>query len=1268
MIAGEGLGWGLSQRRGAAPHKKRRLERYRVASVQPITIDRVSCRVTCALFCLALLSPRGYAQRYSFKLYDRESGLPNQAVHALLQDRAGFLWIGTSNGLYRYDGRRFRGFKVAEGLPASEIQAIHQTQDGTLWVATPRGLARLRGERFEAVDISPGTGANAVNSDSLGRLYVGLTQGLLVLVPPVGGVGQPASTLYRVPELKTQTVRSVAVSATGSVWYTCGNGLCRLENGRPISAAGWGVPEDMWYAVLFDQQGNLWARSRAKLIELPTGEGRFLRRDGGLPPAYAGKLQIGRDGQLWVPTIRGLARRTATGWEIVGKARGLPISSVICALEDREGSIWIGMWGGGLARWLGYPNWDQWTETEGLSSESIWGIRRDSRGVLWAVHDAGVSRFDETRGRWRDLRVPGLPAAMTAAMAWAPDGSMWLAQASGAVYVDLRRRTAMAYGRESGLDNPWVSTIAIDPQNRVWAGTTNGLYLAMSRGGSIHFERQTLPSERRTEYVETSLVDRKGRLWVGGWGGLLRLEAGKWIRLTMADGLLHDRVSKLAEAQDGSLWVSYAESAGVSQLVLDGQHPRWRHFSSKDGLRSGKVFFIGCDRRGWTWFGSDQGVDILDGSLWRHLDRTDGLVWDDTNANAFWADADGSVWIGTCRGISHLRIPATGLPPRPTAAPVLLTAAALGGSNVGLGANISVPWSRRSLEIGYAALTFVNEDTVRFRYRIAGLEERWTETQSREAHFPSLPAGSYAFEVQSNAGQGAWLGTPVRFAFTIRPAWWRSWWCQLAALAAAALLARLVWYWRVRRMLRRQRELEAAVADRTQSLNLEKARAENERDTVEQQKVEIEHLLREVRQAARLKDQFLCNISHEIRTPMNGIVGMTELALDTSLTAEQREYLLTVRNSSASLLGILNEVLDLSAIEAGKTELETAVFDLPDLVSAAMRNIEFEARRKNLEARSRIGPGVPRLLTGDPIHLRRVLINLLGNAVKFTEQGCVSLRVELQDAADNLLLHFEVADTGIGIAAENQALIFEPFSQVDGSHTRRYGGPGLGLTICAQFVALMRGRIWVESSPGKGSCFHFTARFQSVSQPAEPANREYRHGSDGLIAMAAAVGLEPESAAPPAVVPAIENPPPRSPSVAILLAEDNPVNQKLAVRLLHKRGYTVVTADNGIEALAAFERQCFDVVLMDIQMPEMGGFEATAEIRARERHSGGRTPIIAFTAHALAGDRERCLEAGMDDYVTKPIQPALLFAAIERQQIRICQSASSEGSKMPAID
>jgi signal transduction histidine kinase/ligand-binding sensor domain-containing protein len=969
----------------------------------------VRTRSASALACLLLLPAVLCGQRYSFKRYDQSSGLPNQNVRALLQDRTGFLWIGTDNGLYRYDGRRYRTFSTADGLPAARVEVLHQTNDGTIWVSTSSGLARLRGERFEAVEV-PSRGMTALASDGLGRLYAGGGKGLMVSGTAASAARTPEFRVYPNPMQASQMVKGIAVSDTGVVWYGCGRQLCRLDGGHVDSRADWGVPDDLWESVLSDPKGNVWARSRTMLIELPKGEARFQRRDRDLPPAATdGELLLGRDGQLWVPTIRGLARRTATGWDIIGKSRGLPVSSVECVLEDREGSIWIGLNGGGLVRWLGFPNWESWTEAEGLSAESTWALQRDGAGVLWSINDVGLNRFNETSRRWEELKLPGLPAAQTTALMPVPDGSLWVGQVSGALQIDRGRGHLTAYGRESGLSNPWITTEAFDHQGRVWLGTPSGLYHSVSDGAgspiTLRFERETLPLERGPDFVLTSQVDRKGRLWVGTTGGLLRLEAGRWTRFTTSAGLLHNSVAHLGEASDGSLWVAYMEPVGVSHLIADnGEHPNWRHFSLKDGLRSKQCYFVGCDSRGWVWFGTDKGVDVFDGSSFRHFDHTDGLAWDDTAGNAFWADFDGSIWIGTSRGISHVRIPNKGLPERPEYAPVLLTSAEFGDQNMNLNTGFSVPWSQRSLHIGFAAMTFVNEETLRFRYRIAGLEDRWSETGLSDVHIPSLPAGRYTFEVQADAGQGAWAGAPARIAFAIRAAWWRTWWFDFAALAAVALLAHQLWVWRLRAILRRQEELEDAVADRTHNLLLEKLRAET-------QKVEIERLFRESQQAARLKDHFLANMSHEIRTPLNGIMGMTALALGTPLAAEHRESWETVRISSESLVGIVDDIMDFSKIEAGEMDWSADVFDLHELVNASARSVALLARQKHLKVLCQIASSVPRRMVGDPLRVRQVLINLLKNAVKFTERGQIVLRLDIEEGTDRPLLHFEVADT-----------------------------------------------------------------------------------------------------------------------------------------------------------------------------------------------------------------------------------------------------------------
>jgi len=371
-------------------------------------------------------------------------------------------------------------------------------------------------------------------------------------------------------------------------------------------------------------------------------------------------------------------------------------------------------------------------------------------------------------------------------------------------------------------------------------------------------------------------------------------------------------------------------------------------------------------------------------------------------------------------------------------------------------------------------------------------------------------------------------------------------------------------------------------------------------------------------EAARAKAEFVANVSHEVRTPMTAILGMTDLALETELTAEQREYLTAVRSAADELLALLEDLLDFSALDACRLAVQRVPFSLRESVGDSVRTHEPRAQDRDLALTCEIAPSVPDAVVGDPRRLRQVIEKLVDNAIKFTAQGGVAVRVDAEVAADEVLLHCSVADTGIGIPREQQETIFEPFVQGDGSATRRYGGTGLGLAIASDVVQLMGGNIWVESEAGRGSTFHFTARLaQEPLSPPAPDRRPapLRGGAGGLH---------------------------------VLLAEDNAVNRKVAVRLLEKRGHTVVAVEDGRQALRALDGERFDIALMDVQMPEMDGFEATAAVRARERVEGGHLPIVALTAYAMKGDRERCLEAGMDAYVAKPVNADELFATLER--------------------
>jgi diguanylate cyclase (GGDEF)-like protein len=776
----------------------------------------VGClKIARTLAFLLLISGALCAQEYSFRTFGNTEGLNNLAVRQIYQDREGFLWVSTENGIFRYDGDRFDAFGPAQGIPITSAAAFGEAPDGSLLAGGSFGLYHLRGNSFEKLPVSFKTvsWAQGIQSDGKGHTFLGTDSGLVELY------SEPAHDGFAVhsfPQAAATSGPSVdAVFVDGDIlWYGCGRQLCRMDrDGTRVFGPKSGLPDCPMGVIRKDREGNLWVRARnAGVFLLPPGQTKFRRPDAPIPDTVVGVPNIDTDGRILLPSPAGLLIREGKAWQKIDRSFGLR-GAVYSVFEDRQHSLWIGLAGRGLVQWRGYQEWISYSTASGLSSDIVYEIQSQADGTLWVGTEGGLLRGERRQSGIQWKKVAGLEGFPVHSVRIAPNADLWIGTEShGAARFQVQTGAVKWFGEAQGLLGKSPYTLRFDRQQRLWAATEVGLFVAAAP--HQRFSRVgELPASQFWAVAEGS----DGSIWAGGADGLFAYANGRWKNFTRANGLSNEEVLALGPGTNGEIWIGYRFGGGIDRVHLQPGGLAVQKGVQRPGT-DGLVYFLEFDASGRLWAGTERGVDMWNGSRWSHYDTSDGLAWNDCDLNAFAQDSDGTVWIGTSGGLSQFK-------PRPRISSelpikVVFTKLAVGGTDVSGQSNPSFSVHANSLIARYSALNVSSENRILFRYRLKGSNSTWTETTQRELQFAELAPGAYRLEIEAQDEDGSWSGHNAEFAFRILTPWYSSWWfvgiCGLAPVLIAGVVVRL----RILSGQRRERELEQLKAAHDEIRNL----------------------------------------------------------------------------------------------------------------------------------------------------------------------------------------------------------------------------------------------------------------------------------------------------------------------------------------------------------------------------------------------------------------------------------------------------------------
>jgi len=756
------------------------------------------------------------AQRYSFREY--RSGLGDLNITGIAQDRTGYLWAGTENGLYRYDGVQFLRFGANTGMTGRTVQNLFVGPDGTLWVGTSDGIffERKDGD-FSQVTPPDGNGhfslrAGTTFAANSSDAVVAVTRQGAMLMRRTGHDQWSAQPMH----LDGARIRSATYGPNGALWYGCDDDLCRLKNGRTEHmGVARHLPKDEWLHLLIARNGQLWIRGLRHVGQVDPATGRFALHDLPGTPSSRPDQALAEDAKGRIVASEGdsFGIWEDGQWRMVTSQNGLAHVDISQLFTDREGSLWMGLVGHGLLLWLGEDSWESYTAADGLSDNTVWAMARDQKGRLWIGTDSGLDYLPAGGHTAQTWRQAGIASTRAVALQKSTDGAVWMGSGAGAL---VRIDPATLHGRQWKV--PEVYRMLADGPNRIWVATADGLFVLDPLAPDKSPHRVVSPAFGSVNERFTNVcLGPGGTVWASADGHLYRLDGTGWTRIDPADsGMSPDEI---AFDHQGNLWTA-GPSQDLMRVKIRGDRVVEATHFAEPPLLSQQVVALMVDHRGWLWVGQDAGLSVFDGKHWRNYTQADGLIWNDVDSDALMVGRDGSLWIGTSGGISHMMHPDV-TPAGGQKAPVF-SRVTYGDRLLKGGANEN--WQNDPLTISMASLTFRDNQDIGIRYRLEGGEgSDWETTREMTVHYRHLVPGKYRFEAMTVDASGVPLSPVASFQFHIRERWWQSGLVQFLLALLVAVLAMVAWHWRVDRLVAQKRHLEAAVLMRTEDLVKEKA-------------------------------------------------------------------------------------------------------------------------------------------------------------------------------------------------------------------------------------------------------------------------------------------------------------------------------------------------------------------------------------------------------------------------------------------------------------